>query len=310
MPHIAHNEIRRKCLGISLMRAFMLMIPWATSIGWMDNARATETVAPLENVENKANICADHPQSAPHLIFDTTLGNIEIKLLEDAAPSAIRRFAEIVRGPTFNEAIFGPNRVGYYEGLAFEYTKPKAEIRLTERQPDDLIKIPAQIDADALGLRDKKITDIDEAMDVMQFELLKKYRDTKTSGGRTQQLDDWLAKWFKDNDASFLLGVSSKEIKQSMGYVYQTGLKSRPMTPGAVALKPISPNLAGMTLSILLTDMPKRTGEWMVIGEVVKGMDVVEQISIQPLREPSHIRSRTYVPFSPVVVRSAQVECR
>jgi cyclophilin family peptidyl-prolyl cis-trans isomerase len=253
--------------------------------------------------------CSGDRGEQPHLVMETASGTIEIRLFEDAAPAAVQRMIEAIQGPIFNTLIFGEQDVGYYDGLAIDYTRPRIEVRVTERRPSGLIELPTQIDADALGLDDARITDIDDAVDVMQFQLIKAYNETKQGGERSVVLNQWLDQWFEKKDASFLIGESRKKINESLGYVYQTGLASRPMLKGAVALKPISPDTASMTLSILLADADERTGKWMVVGEVVRGLDIVEEISIQPLREPAHVRSRTYVPFEPLVIRSARVRC-
>lgn len=253
--------------------------------------------------------CSSDQGGEPHLVIETVSGIIKIRLFEDAAPAVVQRMIQAIQGPIFNTLIFGQHDVGYYDGLAFDYTRPRLEVRVTERQPPGLIELPTQIDAEALGLEDARIADIDDAVDVMQFQLIKAYNETKQGGDRSVLLNQWLDQWFEKKDASFLIGESRKKINESLGYVYQTGLASRPMLKGAVALKPDSPNKASMTLSILLADADERTGKWMVVGEVVQGLDIVEEISIQPLREPSSVRSRTYVPFEPIVILSARVRC-
>lgn len=272
------------------------------------NCAYSSTVA--AGMEQPGGSCAGDAHLHPYLVMDTLSGTIEIQLYADAGPASVERFIQIVRGPIFNESIFGSVNVGYYDGLSFGYTRPMLEIRTSERQPSGMIEIPIQIDAEALGLQNDKIADLDQAMDVMQFQLLKAYNNSKGQSGRNPQLDKWLTDWYAGLNAAFLMGVSRKEINEALGQVYISGLNSRPMKRGAVALKPVKPNLAGMELTIALSDLDDRTGEWMVIGEVVKGLEIADDISIQPLRDPPHERSRTYKPFEPVVIRSARVDCR
>lgn len=260
---------------------------------------------------NKLNVlCEDGGNSHPHLVLETLAGSIEIKLFHDAAPDAVKRFAEVVQGPIYNESFFGKQEVGYYDGLTFSFTRPHIEIRTSDRQPSGLIKIPVEVDGQALGLHNDKLQNIDQAMDVMQFELLKAFSGTKDTGGRTSELDNWLTQWFANFDASFLIGVSRLEIYQALGYRFVSGLNSRPMKRGYVALKPLSHEFAGMELTILLSDLDDRTGKWMVIGQVVKGLEVAEDISIQPLREPPHVRSRTFIPYEPITINSGKILCR
>lgn len=255
--------------------------------------------------------CAGEAHTHPYLIMDTHSGTMEIQLHVDASPESVARFIQIVKGPIFNESIFGSVKVGYYDGLSFGYTRPMLEIRTSVRQPAEIVEIPIQIDADALGLQDDKIANLDQAMDVMQLELLKAFNNSdKTQAVSNPLLHKWLTEWSASFKADFLMGVSRKEVKQALGHVYITGLNSRPMKRGAVALKPNKPNVAGMELTIALSDLDDRSGEWMVIGEVVNGLEIADDISVQPLRDPPHERSRTYKPYEPVVIRSARIDCR
>jgi len=263
------------------------------------------------DADQPGDSCVGVANSHPYLVVDTLSGIIEIQLFSDAAPTSIERFIQIVRGPIFNQSLVGPVNVGYYDGLSFAYTRPMLEIRASERQPAGMVEIPIQIDADALGLQNDKIANLDQAMNVMQFELLKAFNNSdKGQSVRNPLLNKWLTEWFANLNAEFLVGVSRKEVKEALGHVYLAGLNSRPMKRGAVALKPIKTNSAGMELTIALSDLDDRTGEWMVIGEVVKGLELADDISIQPLRDPPHERSRTYIPYEPVVIRSARIECR
>jgi len=74
-----------------------------------------------------------------------------------------------------------------------------------------------------------------------------------------------------------------------------------------VALRPVSPTVASMRLSIAITDMPQRTGRWMVIGRVVEGMETAEEISIQKLKGQGTPEAKNLEPLEPVVIDRVDV---
>jgi cyclophilin family peptidyl-prolyl cis-trans isomerase len=236
--------------------------------------------------------------------------SIVIELFERAAPGAVRRLVDLAAGPVFNEALVGPDDSGYFDALTFNYTKPHLEIRTSERPPTGLLKIKTEIDAGALGLDEDRIADVGAAMDVMQHELLKGGQKAKQGKSITPQLQAWIKQWYENYSAEFLVGVSRKEINEALGYEYsETPLESVPVTKGTVVLVPKSPVAASPRLSIVLSDMPLKTGQWMVVGRVVEGLEIADQISLEPLILPRRIKQKSYRPLNPVVIHSAEFLC-
>jgi cyclophilin family peptidyl-prolyl cis-trans isomerase len=260
------------------------------------------------------SICENDASLRPYLVISTQYGSIEIELYERAAPRAIRRLIGLVRGPIFNPALMENDdkgsSIGYYDGLTFNLTKPHLEIVTSQRDPAGHFEIETEIDADSLGLDRKLIENSGDAMNVMQRELLVAHRKKKKKGGISTQLSLWLKKWKETYNPDFLIGVSRKEINESVGYVYKKGLESKPVTKGSVALRPVTPRIASPRLNIFLQDMPHKTGKWMVIGCVVKGLDLADEISLRPLVTPSHIKPRSYTPLNPVKIDSIKWTCR
>lgn len=246
---------------------------------------------------------------SPHLVLETARGLIRIAVRQEAAPSAVARLFELVPGPVFNETLFPGNQVGYYDGLVFGYIRASHEIRTSERAPDGLVTVPNEIDAVALGLNEDVVENVDEAMDVMQTELLKAYTNTKGGRSRTAKLNEWLGLWYQDLQPDFLIGESRKTINEALGYQYQEGLASLPVTRGSVALVPVSPRESTLKLSIALTDFTDRSGRSMVIGVVVEGMEIAEEISRQPLRDPMTAKTKEYKPLEPVIIARGHLEC-
>jgi cyclophilin family peptidyl-prolyl cis-trans isomerase len=231
------------------------------------------------------------------LLLETTEGTIQIELCESAAPRAVEQLRRLAIGE-------GNSGQSIYQGLAFDYTKPHIEIRTARPETPPAVAWPAELDAESLGLDQKLITDYAEAMSVVQRELIVEHTKKKKSGRISAKLGDMLEQWFQTYSASFLLGVSRKAINEALGYQYQSGLTSLPAVRGAVMLQPVSPTSASARLCILLADIPARTGQWMVIGRVTRGLDVVQAISVRPRIKDRRFQ---YQPVEPVVIERARL---
>lgn len=250
-------------------------------------------------------------EGSPHVVFKTRLGAIVVELDRAAAPHAIARWLQLVEGPVFNPRLVGGSTpslsMGYYDGLAFSYTKPHVEVVTAGRPPLEAFQFEAQIDAAALGLHEQLIGDVGEAMNVLQRELIETYGRLGKGNRCTPQLLEWVGVWHEIHDASFLVGQSRQAINEAQGYVYRNGLRSKPVVRGSVSLQPLSPTMASARLSIALADIPQRTGKWMVLGTVVEGLDIVETIALQALEGRGTQRARLYRPLDPVVIESVDI---
>ena len=229
--------------------------------------------------------------------LDTSQGTIRIELCESAAPRTVQQLRRlVVEG--------GASGDGIYSGLPFDLSQPHIEIRTGA--PDLPVEVhwPVELDADSLGLDRQLVKDYAEAMSVVQGELLVEYRKKKKSGTITPKLAAMLEQWYKAHSAEFLIGVSRKEINEALGYEYQSGLASLPAVRGADMLQPVTPTSASARLSILLADIPARTGQWMVIGRVTEGLEVVQAISVRPRMKDRRFQ---YPPVDPIVIERVRL---
>jgi cyclophilin family peptidyl-prolyl cis-trans isomerase len=246
--------------------------------------------------------------SPPCLRLETAEGAIVIELAPDAAPSAVATILRLAEGPIYDLARL-PNpdaarATGFFDGQPFDYAKPRLELRLSGRAPAAAFAVPAELDAAALGLDREKVADAGEAMDRLQMELLPARQRPTAERRATPRLEEWAERFEKGGyDPSFLIGTSREELLEAIGYRFTDGLATRPAVRGAVALVPSSPTEATMTLSILLADHPRRTGRWVVVGRVVSGLELADEIASRPLADAA---MRDYRPFQPVVVDTAE----
>jgi cyclophilin family peptidyl-prolyl cis-trans isomerase len=248
----------------------------------------------------RGELCAEGGR--PHLVFVTDEGSITAELFEGAAPRTIRRMAELIRSPIDSDPPGG--------NLTFNYTRPRIEIITSRLHPGEMVVFENELDAEALGLHEDRIENAAEAMDVLQRELVPAFNQGKRTGVVHPRLGQWMAMWQMTMNTEFLVGVSRKEINEASGYVYTKGLDSRPVTKGALTLKPDSPTRSTARLGIALQDLPTRLGRQMVIGRVIEGLELADAISIRPLDAPPGTRSLDYAPRDPVVIVSVRVVCR
>lgn len=247
-------------------------------------------------VAARPGLCA---AGRPHLVLSTKEGPITAELFEAAAPQTLRRLAELV------EATAAAPKAA---PLAFDYTHPHIEIYASPLGQDVLFE--NEIDAQALGLDRDRVKDGGQAGDIIQHEVVPALNRVKRSGTADARLQDWMAKWRATENASFLVGVSRQEINEALGYPYRKGLDSRPVTKGSLTLQPASPGRARARLGIALSDLPTRLGRQMVIGRVIGGLSLADEISIRPLAVPPGMRSLDFKPKDPVAVGSVQLLCR
>ncbi|MEL7448858.1 MAG: peptidylprolyl isomerase [Pseudomonadota bacterium] len=254
--------------------------------------------------ESRDALCASEGGNQPHLQIETSQGNVTIRLFPEAAPGAVASLVAMLE-PTADAA---KGEASAADTITFDYTRPHMEVRTTAYAAGDPTA-PIEIDAEALGLHEQRIETVGEAMNVVQDELLPAFRRARRSDALSPQLISWVGAWYENYEADFLVGASRKQINEALGHAYETGLESRPVVEGSVALKPASKTATSTRLSIALKDMPRRTGTWMVIGEVTQGLDLVDRISVAPLHRPRHVRTRTHEPLHPVSVTSLRMEC-
>ena len=238
------------------------------------------------------------------LTLHTTAGDIVVQLDPTAGPDVVEWLVKLASGPVFNPSL-AASPAGYWDELPIDYTHPRVEIVTAGRSPISGFSIATELDASALGLDARKVVDVAEAVNLIQFELGPAYLQLK--GDVSEELTAWIKLWESSNDASFLIGVDYQQIFEAMGYRYRPGLNSRPVNRGSVALKPLSRHTSSPRLSIALADMPGRTGRWMVVGRVVEGLDIADEISVRPLagQGSGHVKRRQ--PLDPVVITTAEI---
>ena len=134
-----------------------------------------------------------------NVVFETKLGSICIEIDRSAAPQTIARWLRLVEGPVFDPDLVDEAAsslgMGYYDGMAFSYTKPHIEVVTAGRPPLEAFQLQTEIDAEALGLHEQWIEDNGEAMNVLQHELMKTYGRLGKGDHCTPLLLEWVDAW-------------------------------------------------------------------------------------------------------------------
>lgn len=182
---------------------------------------------------------------------------------------------------------------GGFDRTNFVWVQPHTEIR--SDVPASRQILPSELDAHALRLDQQIIEHAGTAMELIQMELEPALMQSGT--GASPQLQDWIRQWRHDFKPDFLIGTTRTQINQALGYHYQSGLASRPVRRGSVALVPAAAGRTTLALAIILRDQPARDGRWVVIGEVRSGLEVAEQLSLQPRIHPKRHQSLQPLPI-------------
>ena len=220
----------------------------------------------------------------PRLRIESPGGPIVAALHPEASPRAI---AALRRAAANLEGAF-----------SFTWVSPNGEVR-TQSVPE-LAGVEAELNAVSLGLHEEVIADAGVAMEVMQHVLLPRHgRDKRTAP--SPLFRSWIDRWRDERSAEFLIGVSKMELYEALGYSFSSGVVSRPVMRGSLALRVDtsgSDEAQGSNarvqpqLVFSLVDRPDQTGRWVVIGDVVEGLDLLRTISVRPLMRTTDKKGR------------------
>lgn len=255
---------------------------------------------PLEN-QPKNPIC----------IIKTSLGDIHVKLFADETPKTVDNFIGLAEG---HKQFFDPNtqkdvKRPYYDGLIFHRVIKNFMIQggcpLGTGAGSPGFKFENEISAKALGLDtikvlDKKTGQFHEWLNVRSEAAFQKtimFPLLNSMGIKTDEEAE--ARW--DDFEKRLYTLTIKDAYQNIGYRYDDNLNSHHPKRGVIAMANAGPNSNGSQFFINLIDTPWLTGKHTVFGEVIKGMDVVDNIggvkvnsASKPVEEVKIISIRQY----------------
>ena len=230
-------------------------------------------------------------QSNPVAIITTTMGTIEIELFQHAAPQTVANFIGLAEGtkPFIDPKSGSEVKQKYFDGLIFHRVIKNFMIQggcpLGTGTGNPGYTFKDEINADSLGLDDMKaLSSQGEPNQILGIRSQEQFNSYVLApvfeelGITTQEeLDDRTAEF-----QTRLSELSVKDVFESMGYEYQTGIQSYKPLKGYLAMANSGPNTNGSQFFINLIDTPWLTGKHTVFGKVIKGMDIVEAIGLVP----------------------------
>lgn len=232
----------------------------------------------------------------PLLEMSTSQGSIYIELFPNEAPGNVANFIALAAGeielvdPATNTGF----RPRYFDGMRFHRVIPDFVIQAGSPSYNPL-GAPAEIlrdeiNADYLGLDQElvlnpngsfnRLLNIQSKADFENIILAPLYRSMGIETD-SELLD-------KQNEVlDTLQQMSVKNAYENLGYRFRADYPSRKVSRGVMALANSGPDDNGPEFFISLADSEWLTGKHTVIGKVVEGMDVVDNIGnfpVNPLR--------------------------
>ena len=252
-----------------------------------------------------AELAMEDPQN-PLLLLTTSAGSIYMELFANEAPDNVANFIALAEGEielidTATNTGFKPR---YFDGMRFHRVIPGFVIQAGSPSynplgaPTEILR--DEINADYLGLDQELVLNPDGTFNSMlnienradfEIEILQPlYRSMSIDTG-SELLEE------QNEVLTALQQMSVKNAYENLGYRYRTDNPSRGVTRGVIALANAGPNGNGPEFFISLADAEWLTGKHTVIGKVVEGMDVVDNIGILPVN-PLRFSRRSAVIFS------------
>ncbi len=251
---------------------------WLLSFTLLSSIARADVNSAMAAMENPAN---------PLFMLSTSRGSIYIEMLPDEAPENTAHLMALAQGEIeltdeANGFTFQPR---YYDGMRFHRVIPGFVIQTGSPAyhslgaPEQLLD--NEINAEALGLDQEPLLNSDGSVnarlnlgnqeDFAAAVLAPLYEDMGIES--VAQLE---SRQFAVMDR--LQSLTVQQVYELQGYRFDDSLRSRPITRGIVALANRGPGTNGTEFFIALADLPSLTGKYTVVGRVVEGLEVVDQI--------------------------------
>lgn len=242
--------------------------------------------------------------SRPLMQLSTSRGEIYLELLPDEAPNNVSHFMALAAGEIeiLDPATNTQFRPRYYDGMRFHRVLPNFVIQAGSPAYHSLgapgAVLADEINANALGLDRMPVlsdaghfnpllnitskTDFDDAILKPLYASL----GILTLGDLKNRQNDVM---------QALRQLTVKRAYENQGYRYRTGMPSRPITRGVIALANQGPDSNGPEFFISLSEARGLTGKYTVIGQVVEGMEVADAIGRDAINPAQFSRQSTVI---------------
>ncbi len=226
-------------------------------------------------------------QAHPLLMLASARGAIYLELFPAEAPQNVENFLNLVAGniETFDGEENNDFTPGYFNGSDFHRVIPGLLIQAgsPHRHPRGMPNqfVSDEINASALGLDRLPVLSIDGTANAIlnvgnSEEFGHRVLEPLYRGLNIDTVADLEQRQY--DVASELQSLTVMRLYEYEGYQYQNQYPTRLITRGTLVLANDGPNRNGPEFFIALDDAEWLNGRYTVIGKVVEGMEVADQI--------------------------------
>jgi len=243
-------------------------------------------------------------QSHPLLLLMTARGDIYVELFPAEAPGNVSNFLNLVAGDieSFDGVENSGFTPGYYDSSEFHRAIPGFLIQAGSPflhplgMPNQFLD--DEINASALGLDRLPVLGIDGNVNPIlnvgnQQEFAARVLEPLYAEMNIDSVSELDAQQY--DVASELRSLTVMRLYEHEGYEYQNQFPTRGITEGIVALANDGPNRNGPEFFIALQDAQWLNGRYTVIGKVVEGIDVADQIGAIAVEPTQTTRDSTAI---------------
>jgi len=228
-------------------------------------------------------------QANPLIVISSSEGDIYLELYAQEAPRNVANILALINGgleivdPASGQ-IFSPQ---YYDGMRFHRVIPGLLIQ-TGSPRHSVFGDPQQSLADEINARGlaldrmpliledgsfNPVLPISNRSDLEELVLVPLYRRMNLESNNNIAANE-------HDIAARLQALTVMQVYENLGYRYTEQFSTRPFEPGTVALANSGPNTNGPEFFINVSNESQwLNGRYTVIGRVVEGMEVVDQIN-------------------------------
>lgn len=244
-----------------------------------------------------------HPKgedSDPTILIQTDLGPVFAKLYADEAPLTVKHFLGLVDGSmTYRDPHTGEEKAEpFYRDQFVHKIYPGKEIRLGcslgSGKSTVGVYVKHEINAKSSGVSILKPESLEELHRFFQFHLVPVFnRHLPTKNWPSEEFRKVMVTYMQTFEVKPFFGKAWPYYYELEGYIYQSRETHKAERGSLVMVCDNKPNKNSNRFAILLSEPdPQFVGRRTVFGQVIQGMDIVDQIAKIPVDRKMLVEER------------------